>query len=85
MSQTTEKLRGILIQMNIHPHIKEIPETENLFTAGVLDSLTLIQFVLAIEDMFQIRINNEDISYDQFQSLQKIAELLKNKHSISNS
>lgn len=76
----TDKLRGILVQMNIHPHIQSIKDNENLFTAGVLDSLTLIQFVLAIEDQFQIRIGNEDISYDQFQTFQKISELLKKKY-----
>ena len=79
MSQI-EKLRSILIQMNIHPHIHSIKDTDNLFTSGVLDSLTLIQFVLAIEDQFQIRIGNEDISYEQFQSLQKISALLKTKY-----
>jgi len=82
MSSLIEKLRGILIQMNIHPHIAAVKDSDNLFTSGVLDSLTLIQFVLGIEDLFQIRIANEDISYDQFQTFQKIADLLKMKHSI---
>jgi acyl carrier protein len=69
--------------MNIHPHIETLGEAENLFTAGVLDSLILIQFVLALEDHYQIRLANEDITYDQFQSFESISELLRTKYKKS--
>lgn len=83
MSSSTKTLRSLLTEMNIHPHIERLGETENLFTAGVLDSLILIQFVLALEDHYQIRFANEDITYDQFQSFESISNLLRTKYGKS--
>jgi acyl carrier protein len=78
-----ETLKEVLTRMNVYPHVQRLTDTENLFTAGVMDSLILIQFVLAVEDEFKIRLKNEDVSYEQFQSLEKIASLLKTKYAIN--
>jgi acyl carrier protein len=78
-----ETLKEVLTRMNVYPHVQRLTDTENLFTAGVMDSLILIQFVLAVEDEFKIRLKNEDVSYEQFQSLEKIASLLKTKYAVN--
>jgi acyl carrier protein len=78
-----ETLKEILTRMNVYPHVQRLTDDENLFTAGVMDSLILIQFVLAVEDEFKIRLKNEDVSYEQFQSLEKIASLLKTKYDVN--
>lgn len=78
-----ETLKEILTRMNVYPHVQRLTNAENLFTAGVMDSLILIQFVLAVEDEFKIRLKNEDVSYEQFQSLEKIASLLKTKYDVN--
>lgn len=80
-ANTIERLRAILVKMNVYPDVENLKSAENLFSAGAVDSLILIQFVLAIEDEFKIRLSNEDINYDQFQSLEKIAALLAGKYS----
>jgi acyl carrier protein len=78
-----ETLKEILTRMNVYPHVQRLTDDENLFTAGVMDSLILIQFVLAVEDEFKIRLKNEDVSYEQFQSLERIASLLKTKYDVN--
>lgn len=66
--------------MNVYPGLDSLKDSDNLFTAGAMDSLILIQFVLGVEDEFKIRLANDEINYEQFQSFQKIAELLKSKY-----
>ncbi len=78
----SNKLRSILKQMNVVQSIDNLSDDANLFSAGALDSLTLVQFVLLIEDEFKIRIENTDIGYDQFQTFQKISALLRDKHKV---
>ena len=75
-----ELLKRLLIRMNIFPDVKGLKDDENLFSVGALDSLTLIQFVLLIEDECQIRIDNTDITYEQFQNFSIIAERLNTKY-----
>lgn len=78
--QTIELLKKLLTRMNIFPDVKGLKDDENLFSAGALDSLTLIQFVLLIEDEYQIRIDNADINYEQFQNFLIIAQRLSSKY-----
>ncbi|MBK7889366.1 MAG: hypothetical protein IPJ84_00495 [Bdellovibrionales bacterium] len=78
----SNKLRSILKQMNVVQSVDSLSDDANLFSAGALDSLTLVQFVLLIEDEFKIRIENTDIGYDQFQTFQKISALLRDKHKV---
>jgi acyl carrier protein len=75
-----EKLKSALKKMNVFPDVERIKPEEDLFSAGALDSLTLIQFVLVLEDSYKIRIENSDITYERFQSFNKIASLLKDKY-----
>ena len=76
----TAKLRELLTTMNIFPDVKSLTDDENLFFKGALDSLTLIQFVLLIEDEYKIRIENSDINYEQFKSFSLIAQKLREKY-----
>lgn len=63
--------------MNVFPGADSLKNDDNLFTAGALDSLVMIQFVLGIEDEFRIRLANEDINYEKFESFEKIAQLVQ--------
>lgn len=63
--------------MNVFPGAESLKNDDNLFTTGALDSLVMIQFVLGIEDEFRIRLANEDINYEKFESFDKIAQLVK--------
>ena len=63
--------------MNVFPGAESLKNDDNLFTTGALDSLVMIQFVLGIEDEFRIRLANEDINYEKFESFEKIAQLVQ--------
>ena len=54
----------------------QVDAETNLFEAGVLDSMTLVQFILNLEEKFKIRLPMEDIEVESFRSLINIAELV---------
>lgn len=70
-----EDLKKILISLNTYPKVNELTDEDNLFAKGALDSLILIQFVLAIEDHFKIRFPNEKITYENFTNFKSISQL----------
>lgn len=75
-----EVLKQLLKKLNIFPEVARLKAEDNLFSLGALDSLTLIQYVLLIEDEFKIRFDNADINYERFMSFANIANLLSEKH-----
>lgn len=72
----TGQIKDILGRMNVYRSLSDLQDQDDLFEAGVLDSLILIQFVLALEDDLKVRLKNEDIKYENFKNLSVIASLL---------
>ena len=55
----------------------KLSEDEDLLSSGILDSLGILQLVAFIEKSFGIRIPDEDVVFDNFQSLNAMAEYLQ--------
>jgi D-alanine--poly(phosphoribitol) ligase subunit 2 len=61
----------------------EVPsEDVDLLDTGVLDSLTLVQLLLHIEEDFGVQISVEDVQIDNFRSLSRITELILSYNGI---
>jgi len=52
-------------------------EDEDLLSSGILDSLGILQIVAFIENTFGIRIPDEDVVFDNFQSVNAMAAYLQ--------
>jgi acyl carrier protein len=48
----------------------------DLFRTGVFDSMTLVQFILSVEERFDILLPMEDLDIESFHSVSKIAEMV---------
>jgi acyl carrier protein len=48
----------------------------DLFRAGILDSMGLVQFIFALEEHFQLRLPLEEIDTGHFVSVAKVAEFI---------
>lgn len=48
----------------------------DLFRSGVLDSMSLVRFILALEDHFGIQIPIDDVDVTAFRSIEAVAELV---------
>lgn len=56
-----------------------LSEDEDLLSGGILDSLGILQLVAYIEKSFGIRIPDEDVVFENFQSIQSITNYLRDK------
>jgi methoxymalonate biosynthesis acyl carrier protein len=75
-----EKVRGFLSQVvstaNIEPDM-------NLFSSGLINSLSAMELVLFVEKEFRIEITNEDLDFKNFSSMNAITTFIANKLSAA--
>jgi len=58
---------------------KPIPPDEDLFASGVLDSLGVLQLVLFVEEQFGIKVADEDVVLENFQTLDAMARYIASR------
>ena len=55
----------------------KLSEDEDLLSSGILDSLGILQLVAFMEKTFGIRIPDEDVMFDNFQSVRAMGDYLQ--------
>lgn len=61
-----------------NPNAK-IQDSDDLLSAGILDSLAILQLVAFIEENFKIKVPDEDVVFENFQSIAALDEYLAGK------
>lgn len=56
--------------------IKDISPQEDLFEAGYLDSLAIVNLIMALEEEFHIKLSLETLDLDEFRSIESIYRLI---------
>jgi acyl carrier protein len=69
-----ERVRRILRE---RMNVEEPDVTADLFSSGALDSLALVELLLAIGDEFGVEIAIEELELEDFRSIRSIATLLQ--------
>jgi acyl carrier protein len=54
----------------------KLDENEDLLSAGILDSLAILQLVAYIDQELNIQVPDEDVVYDNFKSVNAIVDYL---------
>ncbi|HEX6292103.1 MAG TPA: phosphopantetheine-binding protein [Herpetosiphonaceae bacterium] len=57
----------------------DLPDDENIFAAGLVNSLFAMQLVLFVENEFGFSTDNDDLVIDNFSSINAIANLVDRK------
>jgi acyl carrier protein len=73
---TISALKQLLAALRSDPALQHIPDDASLLTDVHLDSLELLNFMLAIESKLAIRIDFERLNYDHLGSLTDLADFL---------
>jgi methoxymalonate biosynthesis acyl carrier protein len=76
MNAVADKVRGFLAR---YPRGAEIPSDQNIFASGVLTSLLALQMVLFLEREFKIVIENEDLEFSNFATIDAISSFVARK------
>ncbi|MBW4434630.1 MAG: acyl carrier protein [Pelatocladus maniniholoensis HA4357-MV3] len=61
----------------------DLQDDDNIFSLSFVNSMFAIQLVLFIEKEFQFTVENEDLEFDNFKSINSIYNLLQKKMVIS--
>lgn len=61
----------------------ELQADEDIFALGFVNSMFAMQLVLFIEQEFQITVENEDLDFDNFRTINAMALLIKRKTSVT--
>lgn len=74
------ELKKILQSLNTFYNVEATDDSTDLFAQGLLDSLILIQFVMAIENSYKIQIKNQDITYENFKTFSTVKSILDSNY-----
>lgn len=74
------QLKALLKSLNTSFEVDQLGSDFDLFAYGALDSLIMIQYVVAIENHFKIHLENEDITYDRFRTFNDLNNTLLKKY-----
>lgn len=76
MTIMNELEKFLLNEIAVDFEKKSLAPEENLITQGIIDSLGILKLVSFIEKTYEIKINNEDIIPDNFQTLNSLNEFI---------
>ncbi len=76
MDEVNEKIKEII--MELQPYV-EFDNTTNLLQEEVLDSVSILVLVQEMEDLFEITIAPEEITENNFKTLDDIVEMVNGK------
>lgn len=76
---TVEKkiIRDFLSELN-NQHIK-IGDDDSLLVAGLIDSLTIVQLIISIEEQYKIKIRENELLPENFETINGIVDFLTKK------
>lgn len=76
MESTHSKIRAFLSQSF---RTDSLQDDADIFAGGFVNSLFAMQLVLFVENEFAIKIDNEDLTIDNFRTINALAQLIDRK------
>lgn len=62
--------------------VNELKENQSLLERGIIDSLGIMKLLAYIEEKFQVKVSDEELIPDNFETLSAIAKLILQKQKI---
>jgi acyl carrier protein len=81
MQDTMEILKRLFVDENLIPKSKatDLDENVSLLETGIIDSLNLLKLILLMEERFQLKILDEDLTPENFETLCAMRTLINKK------
>jgi acyl carrier protein len=78
MTDDKEKIRQFLLEkLAKAKKIKQIDDQDNLIETGIIDSLGIMQLVAYLEGTFTVKVKDEDIVPENFESIDIITSYIE--------
>jgi len=76
MDEMKAKIRAFLSRF-FRKH--ELSDDEDIFSLGFVNSLFAMQLVMFLEKEFGVKVDNKDLDFDNFRTINAIADLVTRK------
>ena len=74
-----EKIREFVLESARGKGINEVADDQSLMASGIIDSLGIFRLVAFLEDSFRIRVADDEIVHESFQSVNDIEAFVNGK------
>ena len=78
MSEYTTALTTFIKEEILHGRARNLSVDEDLLTAGILDSLGMLRLVGFVESQFGLKVPDEDVVFENFNSISALSRYLEN-------
>ena len=79
MSETITKLSEFISGTILKQPNRKIDPSEPLISSGLIDSFSLMDVALFVEDNFSVRIEDTELNADTFDNLTQLASLIESR------
>jgi len=79
VNRELEKFLLTEVAIDFGPDKKSLSPDENLISSGIIDSMGILKLTVFMENNFGIKINNEEIVPENFQTLNALKEFIEKK------
>ena len=79
MASVKEEIREFVLENARSKGINEVSDDQSLMVSGIIDSLAIFRLVAFLEDSFRVRIGDDEIVPENFQSVNDIESFVSGK------
>ena len=79
MSDITTQLAGFVAAHILKQPNRKISNDESLISSGLIDSFSLMDVALYVEDTFGVRIEDTELNAETFDNLTQLAALIESR------
>ena len=76
------KLRDIILSVSSRRNVNDLKFDDDLFASRVLDSISVVQLIITLEEKFRIKFQFADVSRNSFATINLIAQLLESRYKV---
>jgi acyl carrier protein len=75
----TDEIRSLLAQLGTAVDLKQVADGDSLLTAGVIDSVAMVELIAQLESSYAISIGEDELVPENFDSIRDIAVFVQTK------
>ena len=79
MASVKDQIREFVLKNARSKGINEVSDDQSLMVSGIIDSLAIFRLVAFLEDSFRVRIGDDEIVPENFQSVNDIESFVSGK------
>jgi len=84
LGSTNARIRSFIVKKFPAARKKELRDDQPLLESGIIDSLGMLDVVAFLEQTFSIRIEDDDLTPENFASIERLTNFTEEKRSCLN-